>query len=102
HTATTAIFPLSLHDALPILRSIAKVSDAHGLDKKTKRKFKPLGAIAYDAGIMTYKPDHVVSLWCIGGRQKIDFVCHRPEHIPLVDRKSTRLNSSHVKISYAV
>ena len=67
-----------------LVRSIAKVSDAHGLDKKTKRKFKPLGAIAYDAGIMTYKPNHVVSLWCIGGRQKIDFVCHRPEHIPLV------------------
>src|SRR5690606_658716 len=61
-----------------------KVSDAYALDKKTKRKFKPLGAMAYDARIMTYKPNNVVSLWCLGGRQKIDFVCHKPEYIPLI------------------
>src|SRR5690606_23100064 len=67
-----------------LIRSIAKVADAYTLDKKTKRTFKPLGAIAYDARIMTYKPNNVVSLWCLGGRQKIDFVCHKPEHIPLI------------------
>src|SRR5690606_41930460 len=38
----------------------------------------------YDARIMTYRPNNVVSLWCLGGRQKIDFVCHKPEHIPLI------------------
>src|SRR5690606_42072533 len=38
----------------------------------------------YDARIMTYKPNNVVSLWCIGGRQKINFVCHKPEYIPLI------------------
>ena len=69
---------------LLLIRSIAKVCDAYTLDKKTKRTFKPLGAIAYDARIMTYKPNNVVSLWCLGGRQKIDFVCHKPEHIPLI------------------
>src|SRR5690606_28746409 len=67
-----------------LIRSIAKVADAYTLDKKTKRKFKPLGAIAYDARIMTYRPNNVVSLWCLGGRQKIDFVCHKLEHIPLI------------------
>src|SRR5690606_9840874 len=46
-----------------VIRSITKVCDAYALDKKTKRKFKPLGAIAYDARIMTYKPNNVVSLW---------------------------------------
>jgi predicted transposase len=61
-----------------LIRSIAKVADAYALDKKTKRNFKPLGAIAYDARILTYRPNNVVSLWCLGGRQKIDFVCHKP------------------------
>ena len=55
-----------------LIRQIAKVADAYKLDKKTKRTFKPLGSIAYDSRIMTYKPNNVVSLWCIGGRQKID------------------------------
>jgi len=67
-----------------LIRQIAKVADAYKLDKKTKRTFKPLGSIAYDSRIMTYKPDNVVSLWCIGGRQKIDFVCHNPAYIPYI------------------
>ena len=66
-----------------LIRSIAKVCDAYALDKKTKRKFNPLGAIAYDARILTYKPNNVVSLWCLGGRQKINFVCHKPEYFSL-------------------
>jgi IS605 OrfB family transposase len=67
-----------------LIRQIAKVADAYKLDKKTKRTFKPLGSIAYDNSIMTYKPDNVVSLWCIGGRQKIKFVCHNPAYIPYI------------------
>jgi len=67
-----------------LIRQIAKVADAYKLDKKTKRTFKPLGSIAYDSRIMTYKPNNVVSLWCIGGRQKIDFVCHNPSYIPYI------------------
>ena len=67
-----------------LIRQIAKVADAYKLDKKTKRTFKPLGSIAYDNRIMTYKPNNVVSLWCIGGRQKIDFVCHNPAYIPYI------------------
>lgn len=67
-----------------IIRQIAKVADAYKVDKKTKRTFKPLGSIAYDNRIMTYKPNNVVSLWCIGARQKIDFVCHNPDYIPYI------------------
>jgi len=67
-----------------LIRQIAKVADAYKLDKKTKRTFKPLGSIAYDNRIMTYKPDNVVSLWCIGGRQRINFVCHNPGYIPYI------------------
>jgi putative transposase len=67
-----------------LIRQIAKVADAYKLDKKTKRTFRTLGSIAYDSRIMTYKPNNVVSLWCIGGRQKISFVCHNPDYIPYI------------------
>ena len=67
-----------------LIRAIAKVADAYKLDKKTKRTFRPLGSIAYDSRIMTYKPDNIVSLWCIGGRQKIKFVCHNPAYLPYI------------------
>lgn len=67
-----------------LIRSVAKVADAYKLDKKTKRIFRPLGSIAYDSRIMTYKPDNIVSLWCIGGRQKINFVCHNPAYLPYI------------------
>lgn len=67
-----------------LIRQIAKVADAYKLDKKTKRTFRPLGSIAYDARIMTYKPNNLVSLWCIGGRQKINFVCHNPDYLPYI------------------
>ena len=67
-----------------LIMQIAKVADAYKLDKKVKRQFKPLGSIAYDSRIMTYKPNNIVSLWCIGGRQKINFVCHNPDYIPYI------------------
>lgn len=67
-----------------LVRCIARVADAYKLDKKVKCEFKPLGSIAYDSRIMTYKPDNVISLWCIGGRQKINFVCHNPDYIPYI------------------
>lgn len=67
-----------------LIRQIAKVADTYKLDKKVKRQFKPFGSIAYDSRIMTYKPNNIVSLWCIGGRQKINFVCHNPNYIPYI------------------
>ena len=67
-----------------LIRQIAKVADAYKLDKKVKRQFKPLGSIAYDSRIMTYKSNNIVSLWCIGGRQKIKFVCHNPSYLPYI------------------
>src|SRR5690606_27808282 len=41
-----------------LIRSIAKVAYAYALDKKTKRTFKTFGAIAYDARIMSYRPNN--------------------------------------------
>src|SRR5690554_8230837 len=64
-TATTEIYTLSLHDALPIY----------------------IDAVEFDAA-------------------EVGELAHRTWHLPeiaaLQDRKSTRLNSSHVRISYAV
>lgn len=67
-----------------LIRAIAKVADAYKVDKKTKRVFRPLGSIAYDSRIMTYKADNIVSLWCIGGRQKIKFICHNSAYLPYI------------------
>src|SRR5437868_10539086 len=66
-TATTEIYTLSLHDALPICTGL----------------LHPQVATAEQAG----RPE--------------DEHDHQDQH-PERDRKSTRLNSSHVSISYAV
>lgn len=67
-----------------LVRCIAKVADAYKLDKKVKREFRPLGSIGYDSRIMTYKPNDIVSLWVIGGRIKIPFICHNRNYLPYI------------------
>ena len=59
-----------------VIRCISKVSDAYKKDKKTKRTFAPLGAIAYDNRILSWKiSKSEVSIWTTSGRTKIPFVC---------------------------
>jgi len=60
--------------AQAVIRLLAKVADAYKLDKKTKRSFRPLGAIAYDDRILSWR-EGSVSIWTVAGRQKIPFVC---------------------------
>lgn len=58
-----------------VVRCIAKVTDAYKLDKETERAFRPHGAIAYDARILTWYADkQFVSIWTMDGREKIPFV----------------------------
>lgn len=57
-----------------VVRLLAKVADAYKLDKRTQRTFRPLGAIAYDDRILSWKPD-TVSIWTVEKRQTIPFVC---------------------------
>src|SRR5690349_25164343 len=71
-TATTEIYTLSLHDALPISFRVTKVPSGPVVGEET-------AAIA-------------------GGR----FTEKDTSAVAEPDRKSTRLNSSHVEISYAV
>src|SRR3712207_7786711 len=88
-TATTEIYTLSLHDALPICSGRRKREpkacpgaqrlrrpneDAHLTDVRDRRKEKRIRCDTVD----------------------------RPLHVVAIDRKSTRLNSSHANISYAV
>src|SRR3712207_7029020 len=74
--ATTEIYTLSLHDALPIFVGIAEI--LRGL-------LRPL---------IGFGEQHAVRIARVeGGADLLD---------DLVDRKSTRLNSSHANISYAV
>src|SRR2546421_9215134 len=70
-TATTEIYTLSLHDALPI-------SSAAPPARTPSKAATPAAATAATAGSRSTDPSH--------GQ----------------DRKSTRLNSSHDQISYAV
>jgi len=67
-----------------IVRCISKVADAYKLDKKTQRTFKPIGSISYDSRILTYKPNNIVSIWSIGGRIKMPFVCHNRNYLPYI------------------
>src|SRR3712207_7699415 len=82
-TATTEIYTLSLHDALPIFRSRSRpgVRDAAGnADRRVER--------ASSRARADRRPR-----W------------RRADRLPYLstqDRKSTRLNSSHANISYAV
>jgi IS605 OrfB family transposase len=59
-----------------VIRCEAKVSQAYALDKKVKRSFKPLGAIEYDARLLTWNVNkHEVSIWACGGRLRLSFQC---------------------------
>ena len=59
-----------------VIQCIIKVVDAYKLDKKTQRRFRPLGAITYDSRILSWKTNkQFVSIWTVGGRLKIPYVC---------------------------
>ena len=66
-----------------IIRCMAKVAYAYALDRKTKRTFKPLGSIAYDSRLLSWKAD-TVNIWTVKGRQRIPFVCSK-ESAQLLD-----------------
>src|SRR3712207_7205599 len=75
--ATTEIYPLSLHDALPIWALL-----------------EPEGV---DSGWLPRR----LSALCATGDER-EPLAERIADVLTVDRKSTRLNSSHANISYAV
>src|SRR3712207_8361155 len=84
-TATTEIYTLSLHDALPIFAGGGAAACPRCGVTMTQR---PIGGGSFGPG---YAPRRE---WLICPK------CHRSAIFE--DRKSTRLNSSHANISYAV
>src|SRR5690606_41363886 len=95
--ASTDFYSLSLHDALPIFSPFP----VHGIDKVIGLKESRLGIFSFLYGLFG------LTLALVGIRY---FMIHdwpmniggKPSFSFTEDRKSTRLNSSHVKISYAV
>src|SRR5690606_40584157 len=99
--AAPAIYTLSLHDALPIFR---------GMQGRSLRDTWAEGACAYlgmqvpgfPNFFLLYGPNTNLGHNSIIAmlETQIDYILQGVQ--TLRDRKSTRLNSSHVKISYAV
>src|SRR3712207_6945383 len=85
-TATTEIYTLSLHDALPIWSLDAPLQDF-------EVSYRPVELRSHlDALASQSQPRMVRDVQWTGGDERLHFE----------DRKSTRLNSSHANISYAV
>src|SRR5690606_42131884 len=89
-TAPIEYYPLSLHDALPICHNVgseAEVDEVMGQAIAAGARLIKPAQKTFWGGYSGYFQDPDDHLW---------EVVYNP------DRKSTRLNSSHVKISYAV
>src|SRR5690606_42055236 len=99
---TTSCDPLSLHDALPIFAVAAALEALVGVAQTVLDRLETGAAVAARAGYDDAVPQHDRRSTDAAARSARAVVLHgdvgqrrRP------DRKSTRLNSSHVKISYA-
>jgi IS605 OrfB family transposase len=66
-----------------VARCISKVANAYKLNKTIKSEFNPLGGITYDARILSYVKKGI-SLWSVGGRIKVPFICHNQNYIPYI------------------
>src|SRR3989442_4392136 len=95
-TATTEIYTLSLHDALPIFVDLGHPLHLGEVVPRAERsELGPAalpGAIGDELGPRPLEPPSLLDVQQIAGLSEA----------VLQDRKSTRLNSSHVRISYAV
>src|SRR5256885_7262554 len=91
-TATTEIYTLSLHDALPIYQHAAQRRGRRGVEAAAHR------AMLRDMVVDDARDPHVAEL----AEQRAQQRFLEPVVLVERDRKSTRLNSSHLVISYAV
>src|SRR5690242_21078490 len=89
YTESTEIYPLSLHDALPIWQGF--IAMAAATDFGSTGLWTRINALNSPWAL-----DDVIEIVSAVGN-KLDVIM-----LPKVDRKSTRLNSSHMSISYAV
>src|SRR5690606_41500756 len=90
-TPTPQPYPLSLHDALPILAVLSGMSVQDLAEAITRQE---TGLLTRVPGIGKKTAERL--LLELRGKMGAEL------DVDVSDRKSTRLNSSHVKISYAV
>src|SRR5699024_12059727 len=89
-TVTSEIHSLSLHDALPISQALLILADLYqvlGMTEVSEAKLKEAARILPDESLIEF------------ALAELYFSINKFDE---ADRKSTRLNSSHVSISYAV
>src|SRR5207253_9831373 len=98
-TSTPPPYPLSLHDALPIYpQNTHLIRNGRLLPVVVRFRF----GLQVDSGIVCDALDEGGGI-CTGCEFQPNAIEHRSAvGVFLKDRKSTRLNSSHVAISYAV
>src|SRR5207244_12318375 len=93
HTAPTALHTLSLHDALPIWFTHARLACGCRIAFREGVEGSPVLVVVDQKSPACTLPTHVRDLPLFDYREALR---------PPTDRKSTRLNSSHQIISYAV
>src|SRR5206468_7587866 len=96
--ATPQLPPLSLHDALPISAMHVRRLQG-GFELVTAERAQRAGAPQCPLGLIDHEP--VPQRRILLGKRHVFAVSVAPRPPP-GDRKSTRLNSSHDQISYAV
>src|SRR5690606_41846424 len=100
HVRTDEIYTLSLHDALPISKTRERLRTRGGENVARKNGAEVIDFPAED-GRTSATEEKAKKIKTELTRLKKVFK-DLPEDKRRIDRKSTRLNSSHVKISYAV
>src|SRR5690606_41641838 len=100
-TATHEVHTHSLHDALPIL-SINKIATTEVINTESVEIRMPqmANSALSENWLLKYLGDYHWQL--LSKAYKLKSSEFADENGNRLDRKSTRLNSSHVKISYAV
>src|SRR5690606_41650105 len=100
HRATTDSSPRSLHDALPISLNLSESLN------QSARHVQLLAALPNTRmALASHEPQLAAAARNRQAQAFAQLLHFHPQHSQLRlirDRKSTRLNSSHVKISYAV
>src|SRR5690606_39543237 len=95
HAVTSALYTLSLHDALPIF-AVEPNADMRRIAERELGKMEDFISVPATAEDTTLSEKSVDFVFAASAFHWFDPLAFR------ADRKSTRLNSSHVKISYAV
>src|SRR5690606_41728113 len=96
------LYPLSLHDALPIYARGVGGTLRAAASRRTSVRASDLPTTRLVVRGVTPDPVHLSDYQHLLREGGSDVLPAGFVHVLALDRKSTRLNSSHVKISYAV